>query len=155
MSGRNVKERVRELLADWLPSRGYELWNVEFVRSGADRNLNVYVDKASGMSADDCEVVSRYLSEKLDEEELIDGNYYLVVSSPGMDRTLLTDGHFTRYKGSAVDITLYKGVDGRKAYGGILGERTADTRDIVSEDDGREVALPRELVSKVRLQVRF
>ncbi|MDR1042422.1 MAG: ribosome maturation factor RimP [Clostridiales Family XIII bacterium] len=155
MSVKNVKDRVRELLADWLPPRGYELWNVEFVKAGASRNLNVYVDKASGMSADDCEVVSRYLSEKLDEEELITGNYYLIVSSPGMDRTLLTDEHFTRYKGSAVDITLYKGVNGRKAYGGVLGERTADTLYVVTEDDGIEVALPRELVSKVRLQVRF
>jgi ribosome maturation factor RimP len=155
MSARNVKERVRELLADWLPARGYELWNVEFVKSGASRNLNVYVDKPSGMSADDCEVVSRYLSGKLDEEDLITGNYYLIVSSPGMDRTLLTDEHFTRYKGEPVDITLYKGVDGRKAYGGILGERTADTLYIALEDDGREVALPTELVSKVRLQVRF
>jgi ribosome maturation factor RimP len=105
MSGRNVKERVRELLAGWLPSHGYELWNVEFVKAGADRNLNVYVDKESGMSADDCEFVSRHLSGKLDAEDLIDGNYYLIVSSPGMDRTLLTDRHFTRYKGSAVDIT--------------------------------------------------
>jgi ribosome maturation factor RimP len=155
MSAKNVKERVRELLVGWLPPRGYELWNVEFVKSGQNRNLNVYVDKASGMSADDCEIVSKYLSEKLDEEDLITGNYYLIVSSPGMDRTLLTDEHFIRYKGSAVDITLYKGVNGRKAYGGILGERTADTLYIITEDDGREVALPRELVSKVRLQVRF
>jgi ribosome maturation factor RimP len=155
MSAKNVKERVRELLADWLPSNGYELWNVEFVKSGNSRNLNVYVDKESGMGADDCEVVSKYLSGKLDEDDLIDGNYYLIVSSPGMDRPLLTDAHFIRYKGTPVDVSLYKGVDGLKAYGGILGERTADTLYIIMEDDRREVALPRGLVSKVRLQVRF
>jgi ribosome maturation factor RimP len=143
------------MLSDWLPQRGYELWNVEFVKAGAERSLNVYVDRESGMGTDDCEVVSRYLSDRLDEEGLIDGRYNLVVSSPGMDRPLLTDEHFARYKGSPVDVSLYKGVDGRKTYSGILGERTADTLSVVSEEDGGETSLPRELVSKERLQVRF
>ncbi|MDR2162623.1 MAG: ribosome maturation factor RimP [Clostridiales Family XIII bacterium] len=155
MTAKNVKARVKELLADWLPPRGYELWDVEFVRSGAGRHLNVYVDKDSGMSADDCELVSNYLGDRLDEENLIEGGYYLIVSSPGMDRPLLTDGHFARYKGAPVDVSLYKGVDGRKRYSGILGERTADTLFIFAGDDRREVGLPREYVSKVRLQVIF
>jgi ribosome maturation factor RimP len=155
MGARNVKARVNELLADWLTQRGYELWNIEFVKSGNDRNLNIYVDKDGGMGTDDCECVSKYLSERLDEENLIEGKYYLIVSSPGMDRPLLTDEHFARYKGTPVDVSLYKGVDGRKTYGGILGERTADSLYIVLEDDDREIALPRKLVSMVRLQVRF
>jgi ribosome maturation factor RimP len=72
-----------------------------------------------------------------------------------MDRPLLTDAHFARYKGAPVDVSLYKGVDGRKRYSGILGERTGDTLFIFTEEDGREVGLPREYVSKVRLRVIF
>jgi ribosome maturation factor RimP len=107
------------------------------------------------MGTDDCETISRYLGRRLDDEDLIEGNYYLIVSSPGMDRPLLTDAHFARYKGTPVDVSLYKGVDGRKSYSGLLGERTDDTLFIVMENDGREVGLPRDLVSKVRLRVVF
>jgi ribosome maturation factor RimP len=152
---KNVNAKVRELLADWLPQRGYELWDVEFVKLGNGHNLNVYVDKAGGMGTDDCEFVSRRLETQLDEENVIQGNYCLIVSSPGMDRPLLTDEHFARYRGAPVDVSLYRGVDGRKKYSGVLGERTADTLFLFTEDDGREVALPREYVSKVRLQVIF
>jgi ribosome maturation factor RimP len=154
-AAKNIKTRVTELLSDWLPQHGYELWYVEFVKSGRDRNLNIYVDRDGGMGTDDCEAVSRYLGSRLDEEDLIEGNYYLIVSSPGMDRPLLTDGHFARYKGAPVDVSLYKGVDGRKSYSGLLGERTGDTLFIVMEDDGHEVGLPRDIVSKVRLRVVF
>jgi ribosome maturation factor RimP len=185
MSAKNVIAKVKTLLADWLPDHGYELWNVEFGKAGRDRSLNVYIDRLpgqpgakadgdgtdfikdgadaaigganarGGIGTDDCERVSKYLSERLDEEELIDGNYYLIVSSPGMDRPLFTDEHFARYKGVPVDVSLYKGVDGRKTYSGILGDRTDDCLAIISEEDGREVILPRELVSKVSLQVIF
>jgi ribosome maturation factor RimP len=152
---KSVSARVRELLANWLPQHGYELWDIEFVKSGNNRNLNVYVDKEDGMGTDDCELVSRYLEKQLDEGDLIKGNYYLVVSSPGMDRPLLSDEHFARYRGAPVDVSLYKGVNGHKKYRGILGERTAEALFILTEDDGREVAIPREYVSKVRLQVIF
>jgi ribosome maturation factor RimP len=183
MSAKNVTARIKELLSDWLPGQGYELWNIEFVKSGHDRNLNVYIDRLpepsganednraeedgsantaaggaeirGGIGTDDCERVSKYLSERLDEEELIDGNYYLIVSSPGLDRPLLTDEHFARYRGVPVDVSLYRGVDGRKKYSGILGNRTDACLTIVRKEDGCEVALPRELVSKVRLQVIF
>jgi ribosome maturation factor RimP len=177
VGNRNVTARVRELLEDWLPEQGYELWNVEYVKSGRERNLNVYIDRlpaadtgaqggdAAGLGAhgdavrqgigtDDCEAVSRYLSDRLDADDLIEGNYYLVVSSPGMDRPLLTDAHYARYEGVPVDVSLYKGVDGRKSYSGVLGART-DSELIIFAEDGREVRLPRELVSKVRLQVIF
>jgi ribosome maturation factor RimP len=152
---KNIKAKVSELLADWLPSHGYELWDVEFVKSGAGRSLNVYVDKDGGMGTDDCEVVSRYLEGRLDEDGAIEGAYSLVVSSPGMDRPLLTDEHFARYRGAPVDVSLYKGVNGQKTYSGLLGERTADTLFLLSEEGTREVGLPRELVSKVKLQVIF
>jgi ribosome maturation factor RimP len=155
VTAKNVKARVREILVDWLPQHGYELWDVEFAGPRAGRNLNVYVDREGGMGTDDCEFVSRYLSDRLDEADMIEGNYYLIVSSPGMDRPLLTDEHFVRYKGVPVDVSLYRGLDGRKRYSGALGERTADTLFIFTEEDGREVGIPREYVSKVRLQVIF
>ncbi|MBR1993470.1 MAG: ribosome maturation factor RimP, partial [Firmicutes bacterium] len=74
------------MMADFLAAEGYELYNIEFVKEGKDWFLRVYVDMASGegyIGTEDCEKVSRFLSEKLDEEDPIEQNYYLEVSSPG------------------------------------------------------------------------
>jgi ribosome maturation factor RimP len=151
MAKRNIVETVRGMLADFLPQNGYELWDAEFVKEGKDYSLKVYIDARAGIGTDDCEKVSRYLSARLDEVDLIDMPYALIVSSPGMDRPLLTAEHFRRYVGTPVEVTLYRGVDGRKAYSGILGERTEEYLVLGTEAGG--VRLPVTLVSKVRLQV--
>jgi ribosome maturation factor RimP len=173
MAKKNIVETVKEMLADFLPDNGYELWNAEFVKEGRDFNLKVYIDSEDGIGADDCERVSRYLSEKLDETDPIETPYYLIVSSPGMDRPLLTPEHFKRYAGTPVDVSLYKGVNGKKAYSGILGERTDEYLILYTEEgdssnndtdlssgdlldaDGGAIKLPVALISKVRLQVIF
>jgi ribosome maturation factor RimP len=151
MSRKDVVKTVRDLLDERLPELGYELWNVEYVKSGRDFNLNVYIDKAGGISTDDCEVVSKYLGAKLDELDLIDDAYYLIVSSPGLDRALLTDEHFKRYEGAEVDVSLYKGVNGTKKLSGTLKSRSEDKLVLIT--DGRELEIPREVVSRVRLAV--
>ncbi|MEG1584551.1 MAG: ribosome maturation factor RimP, partial [Anaerovorax sp.] len=85
--------------------------------------LRVYIDSESedtGIGTDDCEKVSRFLSGRLDELDPIEQNYYLEVSSPGMDRALLKDSDYEKYAGKMVDITLYKAIDGKKNISGIL-----------------------------------
>jgi ribosome maturation factor RimP len=154
MAGKNITETAKNMLVAFLDEHGYELWNIEFVKAGKDFYLNVYIDSEQGITTDDCELVSRYLEGRLDEADPIDTNYYLVVSSPGMDRALLTDAHYERYSGTPVDVSLYKGFEGSKSWSGVLGARTAETLTITDES-GREIAIPRELVSKVRLQVLF
>ena len=72
------------------------------------------------ISTEDCEKVSRFLSEKLDEADPIEQNYYLEVSSPGMDRPLIRPEHYARYVGEEVEIRLYKAVDGVKNIQGVL-----------------------------------
>jgi ribosome maturation factor RimP len=157
MTKKNITEIVREILAEYLPAHGYELWNVEYGKVGKDYNLNVFIDSPTGIGTDDCEQVSRYLEGVLDERDVIAGAYYLIVSSPGMDRPLLTDAHYKRYEGVPVDVSLYRGLDGMKRYSGVLKERTEDAVILVVTDKGKEeeISLPRELVSKVRLQVIF
>ncbi|MDR1028364.1 MAG: ribosome maturation factor RimP [Clostridiales Family XIII bacterium] len=152
MSKKSIVRIVKELLAEFLPQNGYELWHAEFVKEGKDYNLKVYIDSAEGIGADDCEKVSRYLGARLDEADPIEAPYYLIVSSPGMDRALLTPDHFRRYVGCPVDVALYKGVDGKKSYSGILGERTDEY--LILYADG-EIRLPIPLIGKVRLQVIF
>ncbi len=104
-----VNETVAGLLADFLEERDMMLWDQEFVKEGRDWFLRIYVDRTDGgyISTDDCEIVSNFLSEKLDESDPIEQNYYLEVSSPGLDRVLRTREHFEMSAGKLVEVSLY------------------------------------------------
>ena len=157
MAKKKITEIVEEMLEDFLRQEGYELYNAEFVTEGRDWFLRVYIDKTvtdEYVGTEDCEKVSRFLSEKLDEEDPIEQNYYLEVSSPGMDRPLLKRSHYERYIGREVEIRLYKGKDGTKNIQGVLKDITGD--DITVEDhDGREWKLQLSEIAKAKLAVIF
>lgn len=106
------------------------------------------------VSTDDCEKVSRFLSAELDRIDPIEQNYYLEVSSPGMDRALLKDKDFVRFAGEIVDISLYKAVDGRKAYQGRL-VGIEDGKIILTDEQDNRIEFPREQVAKTKLAVIF
>ena len=142
MAKKKITEIVKEMLQDFLDENGYELYNTEFVKEGRDWFLRVYIDKtqaaddhaaadadeqadaaeAQYIGTEDCEKVSRFLSEKLDEADPVQGNYYLEVSSPGMDRQLYTREQYLRYIGHEVEVKLFAAVDGRKNVEGTLAE---------------------------------
>ena len=135
MAKKKITDVVAELAGDFLAENGYELYNTEYVKEGRDWFLRVYIDKAQAepgeeqtyISTEDCEKVSRFLSEKLDEADPIEQNYYLEVSSPGMDRPLITPEHYARYVGEEVEIRLYKAIDGVKNIQGTLESFDAET----------------------------
>ena len=106
------------------------------------------------IGTEDCEKVSRFLSEKLDEEDPIEQNYYLEVSSPGMDRPLLTKAHYERYVGSEVEIRLYKGKDGTKNIQGVLDSIEGETV-TVTDHDNKKWELELAEIAKANLAVIF
>lgn len=153
-----IKELIVEVLAEFLETNGYELYNVEFSKEGKDWFLRVYIDRmedsAGGISTDDCEKVSRYLSAKLDELDPIEQNYYLEVSSPGMDRALLKDSDYVRYAGRFVDVTLYQGMNGKKTFYGKLTGIEEENLVLIDEKENR-IEIPIEKVAKTKLAVIF
>lgn len=106
------------------------------------------------VSTDDCEKVSRFISAELDRLDPIEQNYYLEVSSPGMDRTLLKEKDFKRFAGEVVDISLYKAIDGKKAFQGTLVGIENGNIVITGEKDKR-IEFPKEQVAKTKLAVIF
>ncbi|MCB6992592.1 ribosome maturation factor RimP [bacterium 210820-DFI.6.37] len=161
MAKKKITEIIEDLLAGFLTENGYELYSSEFVKEGRDWFLRVYVDKVPGegeeeayISTDDCEKISRFLSERLDEEDPIPQNYYLEVSSPGMDRALLTEAHYTRFSGRPVEVKLYRPVDGRKQIDGIL-EGLKDGEVIITDEAGKRWQLPLDQIAKTKLAVVF
>ncbi len=93
---------------------GCFIYDVEFVKEGGIYILRVYIDREEGVDLDVCEVVSRALSEQLDKKDPVKQNYYLEVSSPGIERKLRLPEHFERYMGEKVDVGFYKAVNGSK-----------------------------------------
>ena len=119
-------------------------------KEGADGNV-----EEEYVSTDDCESVSRFLSAELDRLDPIEQNYYLEVSSPGLDRALLKEKDFIRFCGHMVDISLYKAVNGKKAYQGTLKGLTDDNKIVITDEKGEKIEFPREQVAKTRLAVIF
>ena len=157
MAKKKITEIAADMMADFLAAEGYELYNIEFVKEGKDWFLRVYVDMASGegyIGTEDCEKVSRFLSERLDEEDPIEQNYYLEVSSPGMDRPLLKKEHYERYTGSEVEIRLYKGKDGTKNIQGVLDGISGDVI-TVTDHDNKKWELEMAEIAKANLAVIF
>lgn len=160
MAKKKIRDIVEELLNDFLAENGYELYNVEYVKEGRDWFLRVYADKVQQgdqevyISTEDCEAISRFLSEKLDEADPIPQNYYLEVSSPGMDRELLTKEHYIRYTGKQVEIKLYQPIDGIKQIEGTL-QGLEDEHIIVIDENNRSWELPLNQVAKTKLAVVF
>ncbi len=121
MAYSKTEQTVIALAEPVAASEGAYLYDVEFLKEGGIWFLRVYVDKEEGgISLDDCEAISRKLSEALDEKDPISQNYYLEVASPGIERKLKTAEHFNRYLGETVDVGLYKAVNGSKTLTGEL-----------------------------------
>lgn len=157
MARKKITDLVDELLTDFLEQEGYELYSSEFVKEGKDWFLRIYIDRAGGegyIGTEDCEKISRYLSDRLDEEDPIEQNYYLEVSSPGMDRELIKPEHYMRFAGSEVEVRLYRSIDGVKNINGTL-EGIEDDKVRITGHDGREWILAPGDIAKTRLAVIF
>lgn len=136
MSKREVYEqKTEEILLPIVEEYGFELVDVEYVREGGTWYLRTYIDKEGGISIDDCEKVSRRLSDILDEKDYIDDTYIMEVSSPGLGRPLKKEKDFKRSLGKEVDIRTYRMIDKQKEFTGILKDYDKDTVTIELDDE--------------------
>ena len=157
-----IKELISDMAGEFLRENGLELYNTQFKKEGRDWYLRVFIDKAQTdpnaeeeyVSTDDCEKVSRYHSEKLDEADPIQQNYFLEVSSPGMDRELFAQKDYDRFAGRRVEVKLYQNFENSKEYEGTL-IGLIDGKVVIRDDDEREMAFPLEQVAKTNLAVVF
>ena len=154
MAKERIADIVEKIVVPKIEEQKFELVDIEFLKEGQDWYLKVYIDKEGGITLDDCKIVSDFLSEKLDELEPIQQQYYLEVSSPGLDRTLKTECDFKKYKGSEIEIYLYKAIEGNKMLEGeLIGLKEGCV--VIKSMKNEEVEIHREQISKVKLAVKF
>lgn len=128
-----------------------EIWDVEYVKEAGSRYLRVYIDKADGVSIQDCENFSRALDPVLDEADPIPEHYIFEVSSAGAERQLKRPGDFARFLGAEVEVRLYQPKDGRKAYVGTLA--AYENGDVTITVGGEEKVFVKSTVAQVRLHM--
>lgn len=148
------EQRTEELLLPIIEEYQFELVDVEYVKEGGNWYLRAYIDKEGGFTVDDCEMVSRRLSDWLDEKDFIDDSYILEVSSPGLGRPLKKEKDFKRSLGEQVDIKLYRAVDRQKDFTGKLTAYDENTVTIAYED-GTESTFERKDIALIRLAFDF
>ncbi|MBE6014134.1 MAG: ribosome maturation factor RimP [Lachnospiraceae bacterium] len=154
MSKRETYEqRTEELVLPVIEENKFELVDVEYVKEAGTWYLRVYIDKPGGITIDDCEIVSRRLSDIMDEHDFIDDAYILEVSSPGLGRPLKKDKDFARSIGEEVELKTYKAIDKRKEFKGIL--KAFDEKTVTVEVDGTECVFDRKDLALIRLAFDF
>ena len=129
------EQKTEEILLPIVEENGFELVDVEYVKEGSTWYLRAYIDKPGGINIDDCEVVSRRLSDILDEKDYIDDAYILEVSSPGLGRPLKKEKDFKRSLGEEVEIRTYRMIDKQKEFTRILKDYDEKTVTIEMDDD--------------------
>lgn len=116
----NIEEKVNDLLKEKINALGYDLYDVEYVKVGKDFFLRIYIDNEKGIDLNDCEKVSNEINSILDEADLIKDQYFLEVSSPGIERVLRKDEHLKANIGKNIEVRLFKPIEKQKQYIGEL-----------------------------------
>lgn len=146
--------KTEELILPILAEYNFELVDVEYVKEAGNWYLRAYIDKEGGITVNDCELVSRRMSDLLDEKDFIPDSYIFEVSSPGLGRQLKKDKDFERSLGETVEGKLFRAVDKRKDFEGTL-LRYDKENVVIGTEKGEEMVLERNNIALIRLTIDF
>ena len=149
-----ISEEVEKFLSPIVESLGYEIVEVEFAKKYNGDNLTIFIDKPEGITIEDCEKVHNAIDLPLDElNPTNDKPYTLNVSSPGIDRPIVTDKDYNRNIGAEIEVKLFQAILKKKTYVGTLLRFSND--EIVLDVDGKEMTIDRKLISKATKYIDF
>jgi len=147
MSKNSIETSVYKILQEIIKLTVYEITDVEYVKEGPFKYLKVYINKPEGITVDDCTEISHALSKKLDELDLISEQYFLEVSSPGLERPFKTESDYIKNINEKVEVKLYKPLDGKKVITGTLLEKKENN--IVLDSENQIVTIELKDISKI------
>lgn len=132
---------------------GYEVYDVEYAKEGKDYFLRVYIDSENGIDLNDCEKVSSGINDILDEADYIKEQYFLEVSSPGIERVLRKDIHLEKNIGKDIEIKLFRPIDKQKQFQGTLVKY--DKEKIYIEINGQEKSIERKDIAQIKTKYNW
>ena len=132
---KNIEEKVEQLIEKTINELGYKLYDVEYAKEGKDYFLRIFIDKNEGIDLNDCEKVNDAVNPILDAADYIKEQYFLEISSPGIERTLRKDKHLKQNIGEKVEIQLFKPINKQKNIIGILKDYNAEQIEIETSEE--------------------
>ena len=152
MDKKNTTEKtVWQFIEPLLKDTSYEIYDVEYVKEGAEWYLRIFIDKEGGIDLDDCETVTDLINDPLDELDPIAEAYFLEVSSPGVERHLKSMRHFEKAVGEKIRIKTFVKMENSKEWVGIL--KAVDENGITLESNGKTIEFPFEKIAKANISV--
>ena len=144
----SIENKVESIIKDPIEKLGYELYDVEYAKEAKNFFLRVYIDSPKGISLNDCEAVSNEINDLLDKSNVISEQYFLEVSSPGIEKVLRKDSHLQKNIGELVEVKLFKKDDcGNKLYEGAL--KQFNEREIIIETE-EEITIDRKNIAQIK-----
>ena len=148
----SIEERVEGLISKTVEELGYTLYDVQYAKEGKDYFLRVFIDSKKGIDLEDCEKVSNGINDLLDTADYIKEQYFLEVSSPGVERVLRKDKHLEENLGEEVEIKLFKPLEGKKEFIGTL--KSFDSNNIEIEEESI-ISIERKNISLIKLHYNW
>lgn len=148
----SIEEKVESLILKPIENLGYELYDVQYTKEGKDYFLRIFIDKENGIDLNDCEKVSNEINPILDEADYIKEMYFLEVSSPGVERILRKEKHLKQAQGKEIEIKLFKPLNGKKEYTGIL--KNFDDNNVIIENE-TEIQIDRKNISLMKIKYNW
>lgn len=145
----NIEERVESIVKPIIENIGYELYDVQYEKEGKNYYLRIFIDNEKGIDLNDCEKVNDAITDILDEENCIKEQYFLEISSPGIERVLRKDKHLEQNIGKQVKVKLFKkDENGNKEYDGNLKE--FDEQNVIINQEENEIKIERKNISQIK-----
>ncbi len=141
--------QIYEMVKPIADELNYEIYHIEYVKENGEYYLRIYIEKEGGITLNDCEALSRRVSDIMDEKDPIKEAYFLEVSSPGLNRNLFTESHYKRFVGREIMVKLTKAIDGKKNIKGILKE--VNEENIIVEADTL-ISIPKEKIKSANIE---
>lgn len=146
----SIEERVEELVTPKIESLGYNVYDVQYAKEGKDYFLRIFIDKESGIDLNDCEKVNNEINDILDEADYIKEQYFLEISSPGIERILRKDKHLENSIGKEIQVKLFKPFNENKEWSGILEKFDNQKIAIKNIENDELIELDRKNVSLIK-----
>jgi ribosome maturation factor RimP len=149
-----IEERVEALVTKPINDLGYEVYDVMYVKEGKDYYLKIFIDNSQGISLNDCEKVNDAITDMLDEADYIKEQYFLEISSPGIERQLRKEKHFEENIGKVINVSLFSAIEKKKEIEGELKDFNKDSITILTEEN-KEIIIDRKNISLAKLAFKW
>ena len=149
----DLRVKIKEMIKPGVELLGYEIIDLECHQGKKSLKIVAYIDHLNGITIDDCVLVTNTISLIIDEDSNLKEHYKLEVSSPGLDRKLISKEHYDKFIGKVIKIKLKTKIDNRKNFKGQLLERIDNTIRII--ENNQKINIKMDVIEVCRLVPAF